>query len=141
MGLVHGRDRRADVQASTSKKWVYAFLDRNPQLAMRRPTGLDAVHARNFNPPENMYNMDEKGIQLGGGRKLDGTRYIFSQDQRNRVKTQGASLELVTTIECVAADGSNLKPCFVFTGKNVLHEGYFEEDGVHVWCLQDRPLR
>jgi hypothetical protein len=49
---------------------------------------------------------------------------------RNRVKTQGASLELVTTIECVAADGSNLKPCFVFTGKNVLHEGYFEEDGV-----------
>jgi transposase len=133
-----------------SKKWVYAFLDRNPQLAMRRPTGLDAVRARNFNPsvvsrhfhllgeflkkydipPENMYNMDEKGIQLGGGRKLDGTRYIFSQDQRNRVKTQGASLELVTTIECVAADGSNLKPCFVFTGKNVLHEGYFEEDGV-----------
>jgi hypothetical protein len=45
------------------------------------------------------------------------------------MKTQGASLELVMTIECVAADGSNLKPCFVFMGKDVLHEGYFEEDG------------
>jgi hypothetical protein len=43
--------------------------------------------------------------------------------------TQGASLELITTIKCVAVDGSNLKPCFVFNGKNVLHEGYFEEDG------------
>ena len=133
-----------------SKKWVYRFLDRNLQLVLRRPTGLDAVRAQNFNPavvschfhllgnflekydvpPENMYNMDEKGIQLGGGRKLDGTRYVFSRAQQNRVKTQGASLELVTTIECVAANGSNLKPCFVFTGKNVLHEGYFEEDGV-----------
>ena len=133
-----------------SKRWVYCFLERNPRLALRRPTGLDAVRARNFNPaivsqhfcllgdflqkydvpPENMYNMDEKGIQLGGGRKLDGTRYLFSRDQRNRMKTQSANLELVTTIECVAADGSSLKPCFVFTGKNVLHEGYFEVDDV-----------
>ena len=81
-------------------------------------------------PLENMYNMDEKGIQLSGGRKLDGTRYLFARDQQNRVRTQNANLELVTTIKCVAADGSSLKPCFVFTGKNVLHEGYFEEDGV-----------
>lgn len=57
-------------------------------------------------------------------------RYMFSQDQRNCIRTQSASLELITTIECVAADGSSLKPCFVFTGMNVLHEGYFEEDGM-----------
>ena len=75
-------------------------------------------------PPENMYNMDKKGIQLGGGRKLDGTRYMFSWGQQICVKRQGTSLELVTTIKCIAADGSNLKPCMVFTGKNVLHEGY-----------------
>ena len=81
-------------------------------------------------PPENMYNMGEKGIQLGGGRKLDGMWYLFLQGQWNRMKRQGTSLELVTTIECVAADGLNLKPCFVFNGKNVLHDGYFEEDGI-----------
>lgn len=77
-----------------------------------------------------MYNMDEKGIQLGGGRKLDGMWYLFLKDQWNCMKRPGTSLELVTTIECVAADSLNLKPCFVFTGKNILHEGYFEEDGV-----------
>ena len=124
-----------------SEHWVYGFLARNSRLVLKRLTGLDAVCARNFNPAvvsrhfqvlgdflekydvplENMYNMDEKGIQLGGGRKLDGTRYLFAWDQQNRVRTQNANLELVTTIECVAADGSSLKPCFVFTGKNVLH--------------------
>ena len=77
-----------------------------------------------------MYNMDKKGIQLGGGRKLDGTQYLFAWDQQNCVRTQNTNLELVTTIECVATDGSSLKPCFVFTGKNVLHKGYFEEDSV-----------
>lgn len=46
------------------------------------------------------------------------------------MKRQGTSLELVTTINCVAADGSKLQPCFVFAGKNVLHDGYFEEDSV-----------
>ena len=112
--------------------------------------GLDALHTCCFNPvvvsqhfellvdllnkfdipPENMYNMDEKGIQLGRGRKLDGTQYVFSQDQQNCMKTQGTSLELITTIECVTADGSNLKPCIVFNGKNVLHKGYFKEDGI-----------
>lgn len=131
-------------------KWVYGFLDWNSQLVLQCPTGLYAVHASNFNaavvswhfnlpgnflkknniPPENMYNMDEKGIQFGGGRKLDGMWYLFLKDQWNCMKRPGTSLELVTTIECVAADSLNLKPCFVFTGKNILHEGYFEEDGV-----------
>jgi len=144
------RTKKTGLKHLPSRNWVYGFLARKPQLVLRRPTGLDAVRARNFNavvvsrhfhllgdflkahdvPLENMYNMDEKGIQLGGGRKLDGTQYLFSKGQRNRMKTQGASLELVTTIECVAADGSSLKPCFVFTGKNVLHKGYFEEDGI-----------
>jgi hypothetical protein len=84
-----------------SRNWVYLFLEQNPQLVLRRPTGLDAVRASNFNPtvvrrhfcllgnflkkynvpPENMYNMDEKGIQLGRGRKLDSTQYMFSRDQ------------------------------------------------------------
>jgi hypothetical protein len=31
-------------------------------------------------PLENMYNMDEKGIQLGGGWQLDGTKYIYLKD-------------------------------------------------------------
>ena len=43
------------------------------------------------------------------------------------MKVQKSSLELVMVIECVAADGSILKPCLVFPRTTVLHEGYFEE--------------
>ena len=130
--------------------WIYNFLLRHPDLTLKRPTGLDGVRTRNFNPNvvgrhfqilsellkqfdvplENMYNMDEKGIQLGGGRKLDGTWYLYAKDQGICLKTQNSNLELVTTIECVAADGSNIKPSFVFSGKNTLHEEYFEEDRI-----------
>jgi hypothetical protein len=133
-----------------AKNWIYGFLERHPELDLKRPTGLDPKHAQNFNPTvvkrhfqllgdflsahdipwDNVYNMDEKGIQLGGGRKLDNTKYLYSREQRNRVKLQSPDLELVTTIECVAADGAILKPGFVFCGKHVLHDGYFEEDGI-----------
>ena len=74
--------------------------------------------------------MDEKGIQLGGGRKLDNTKFLYSRAQCNHVKLQNADLELVTTIECVGADRSILKPGFVFCGKHVLYDGYFEEEGI-----------
>jgi hypothetical protein len=135
-----------------SKNWIYYFLARHPELELKRPTGLDPKRAQSFNravvkrhfnllgdfltkhdiPWENVYNMDEKGIQLGGGRKLDNTRYFYSRNQRNRVKLQSADLELVTTIECAAADGFILKPGFVFCGKHTLHDGYFdsEEEGI-----------
>ena len=33
-----------------SERWVYGFLARNSRLVLKRPTGLDAVRARNFNP-------------------------------------------------------------------------------------------
>jgi hypothetical protein len=131
-------------------KWVYSLIERRQDLKLKRPTGLDPLRAQCFNPNsvnghfqllgdllrdkgipwENVYNMDEKGLQLGGGRKLDGTRYLYSSEQRVCVKTQKASLELVTAIECVAADGAILDPCLVFPGTSVLHEGYFEEEGV-----------
>ena len=133
-----------------ARNWIYAFLARNPELQLKRPTGLDPKRAQNFNrtvvkrhfqllgdfldthniPWENVYNMDEKGIQLGGGRKLDNTRYLYSREQRNHVKLQSPDLELVTTIECIGADGSILKPGFVFCGKQVLHDEYFDEEGV-----------
>ena len=77
-----------------------------------------------------MYNMDEKGIQLGGGWQLDETRY-YVKDQSICLKTQNANLKLVTTIECVAVNGSNIKPAFVlFEWQNTQYEEYFEEEGI-----------
>ena len=132
-----------------ARNWIYSFLAQNPHLDLKRPTGLDPKCAQCFNRSivehhfqllgdflkehkiawENVYNMDEKGIQLGGGRKLD-TKYLYSWDQCNCVKLQSAELEHVLTIECMGADGSILKPGFVSCGKHVLHDEYFEEDGI-----------
>src|SRR6266481_1865426 len=68
----------------------------------KREHGLDPKHVQSFNkhavkghleflksliiekqiPLENIYNEDEKGIQLGGGRKNLPLQYIFSSNNR-----------------------------------------------------------
>ena len=137
-------------QCLPDRKWVYAFMARHPDLKLKQPTGLDPTCPQCFNPAvvkghfellsgflqdnnipwENVYNMDEKGLQLGGGRRLDGSQYLYSSEQHICVKVQKGSLELITAIKCIATDGSILKPCLMFPRMTVLHEGYFEEDGV-----------
>jgi hypothetical protein len=148
--VLQEKRRQTGIQHLPARNWVYDFLARNAELKLKRPSGLDPKRAQNFNPTvvkrhfellreflnahdipwENVYNMDEKGIQLGGGRKLDSTKFLYNRGQRNHVKLQSADLELVTTIECIGADGSLLMPGFVFCGKQVLHDEYFEDEGV-----------
>ncbi|SJL15554.1 uncharacterized protein ARMOST_19055 [Armillaria ostoyae] len=80
---------RSIPDSSPSKSWIQRFLDRHPELKLGHGSGLDPKHAKAFNylmvqshfmllkehmethniPWENIYNMDEKGIQLGGGRR------------------------------------------------------------------------
>jgi hypothetical protein len=73
-----------------SQNWIYLYKKCWPQLSYSRPGGLDPKWAQNFNPsnvvgfykllkavydvypnflPQHIWNMDEKGLQLGGGRK------------------------------------------------------------------------
>lgn len=89
---------------SPGDKWIAQFLCHHPDCKLRCPSGLDSKHAKTFNyatvkkhfelldvilkknsiPWENVYNMDEKGIQIRGGRKQNGWKNIFScQDHRN----------------------------------------------------------
>ncbi|KAF8150854.1 hypothetical protein B0H34DRAFT_665961, partial [Crassisporium funariophilum] len=70
-------------------------------------------------PWENIYNMDEKGLQLGGGRKGDGQKYFYSCEDWGNYKIRSAELELVTVIESCCADGTAFMPGFVFAGKSV----------------------
>ncbi|KIL61811.1 hypothetical protein M378DRAFT_82050, partial [Amanita muscaria Koide BX008] len=120
-------------------------------IKLSRPTGLNPKRAQNFNyttvqhhftllgkflesngiPWENVYNMDEKGIQLGGGRKGDNTKYLYSRSQKARVRMSSGNLELVTVIECVCADGSNIRPGFVFAGTK-MHQEWFDEENILV---------
>jgi hypothetical protein len=148
--LLQERMKKEGKKLLPSRNWVNKFLSWHPDIMLKRLTGVDAQCARSFNPVviarhfqlladtmkkvdapwENVYNMDKKGIQVGRGRKLDNTKFLYTEGQCVCMKVQNANLELITAIECVAVDGSNLKPGFIFSGKNVLHEGYFEEDSM-----------
>jgi hypothetical protein len=49
-------------------------------------------------PPEHNWNINEKGNQMGGGRKGDGTKYIFWIEDKERYCMHSHNLELITTI-------------------------------------------
>ena len=113
--------------------WVSRFCTCHPELKARWTSGLEKCRAGALNPAtvvdfyemlgdimkeynipeENIYNMDEKGVQLGvGGRVLA----LVDQDQKSVKHVEDGNRELVTIIECVAADGSSIWLSVVFKG-------------------------
>ncbi|CAK5284738.1 unnamed protein product, partial [Mycena citricolor] len=83
-------------------------------------------------PVENIYNMDEKGCQRGGGKKSARVKYFYSRRQRAKYRHRSANLELITILEAVCADGSTLKPGFVFPGVEHCPEWFNENQNIHV---------
>jgi hypothetical protein len=71
--------------------------------------------------------MDEKGCQRGGGKKTSRRKYLYSRRQRAKYKHRSANLELITIIEAICADGTELKPGFVFPGTSFCPE-WFDSD-------------
>jgi len=129
------------------KNWVYRFLQRHPELKLGKPSGLDPKRAQAFNEaivrehykeleralypglkPSNLYNMDEKGCQRGGGRRIRNQKFITHSGKQVQYRIQSANLELITIIECVAADGTHIKPGFVFPQKRTS----LEKDWINV---------
>jgi hypothetical protein len=116
-------------------KWHQWFEKRHPKLASSKPSSLDPKRAKNFNranithyfdliqqglvkyptlPPEHIWNMDEKGIQLGGGRKQSTKYYrLQSLKQSKFYCIRSDNLELVTIIECISAAGDFVPPTFI----------------------------
>lgn len=125
-------------------RWIYSFLSRWPEIKLGRPSGLDPKRGQAFNRPvvgrhfnlllqmvrkhgipvENIYNMDEKGCQRGGGRKQSGRKYFVPRSRHPRYRQRSANLELITIIECVCADGTSFFPGFVFPGKEFSPEWF-----------------
>lgn len=123
------------VQEDVSVNWAWSFRKRHPDLKARWTTGLEACRAQCLNRVliaeyfdileeilikydiscENVYNMDEKGIQMGiGGR----TMVLVDHDQKGAVyHIEDGNRELVTVIETICADGSSLHPSVIFKGK------------------------
>jgi len=63
---------------------------------------------------EDIYNMDEKGIQLGSSARV---KTLVDRTQQNINRVEDGNRELVTVIETVCADGSALQACVVFKGE------------------------
>ena len=128
--------------------WVRHFLSRHPEIVLGKPLGLDPKRAQAFNkptvkrhfqlleaiikkhgiPPENLYNMDEKGVQCGGGRKAQAQKYVVPRSKRPKYKLRSANLELITIVDCVAADGGYLSPGIIFEGKQQYERAWFDVD-------------
>lgn len=115
--------------------WATRFLSHHPDLKVHYITSLEKCHANNVNPTTickffemykevidefkieewNIYNMDEKGIQLGVGKKIV---VIVDHDQKMAYNIENGDREIVTMIECISADGTALPPLAIFQGKH-----------------------
>jgi hypothetical protein len=114
--------------------WPKWFCKRHPDLKMKKTTGLEKAHTKALNQfavdeffdmltevikeynilPGNLYNMDEKGIQLGIGVRITA---MIDQDQKTVYSIEDGNRELVTVIETICADGSILHPSVIFQGQ------------------------
>jgi hypothetical protein len=114
--------------------WPRRFCKRHPDLKMKKMTGLEKAHAKALNQfavneffdmlmevmkeydilPENLYNMDEKGIQLGIGARVTA---MVDRDQKTVYSIGDGNQELVTVIETICANRSVLHPSIIFQGQ------------------------
>jgi hypothetical protein len=121
-------------QHTIGGSWPKRFLKRHPDLRMKKTVGLEKARAKGLNQtvvheffdmladvineysilPENLYNMDEKGIQLGIGARITA---MIDRDQKTAYSIEDGNRELVTIIEAICADGSVLHPSVIFQGQ------------------------
>src|SRR5204862_2710986 len=115
------RDRVADlIGKPVGESWVDRFKKRHPDLKIKWTTSLEKCHAECLNPtlvnefydlleevicaynitPENIYNMDEKGIQLGVGKKVAA---FVDRDQKDLYSVEDGNRKLVTIIKAISA--------------------------------------
>jgi len=122
------------IDQPVSEAWTRKFRARHKDLKARWTTGLEACRAKALNRTQvsefydilrgliteygikmrDIYNMDEKGIQLGVGKH---TLVLVDRDQKTVHQVEDGNRELVTVIECICADGSFLPPSVIYKGK------------------------
>ena len=157
LAILKAKSQRNVDEKYPSKSWIWRFMKRHmPHLKMSWGSGLNPKCAKAFNysmvqahfmlfkdtinknniPWKNIYNMDEKGVQMGGGWKGTCTKYFFSRDDKMQYKLQSDKLQLVTIIDCICADGTaDIGPSFVFP-ESMKHQEWFEEPGItYLWVF------
>jgi hypothetical protein len=117
------------------KNWLSQYKIHWPDLCNLKPSSLDPKWAQNFNPsnvagfykllkaiydvypnlpPQHIWNMDEKGLQLGGGcKQLKKKFHLKSLKHSKFYQICSDNLELVTIIECILPAGLSIHPTFI----------------------------
>ncbi|KAF7367161.1 DDE-domain-containing protein [Mycena sanguinolenta] len=110
---------------TVGKSWPERFKARHPDLKVKWTTSLEECRAHALNPVvvnqyftllketidqydiqfKNIYNMDEKGIQLGVGDRI---KALVDRDQKTVQQIHNGNRDLVTIIECICADGTSV---------------------------------
>ncbi|KAK0367669.1 transposase [Colletotrichum limetticola] len=122
------------------KRWIDAFLRRNPSIKVQRSRTIDSRRLngattdvikswfRLLDIPEisdvkqaNRYNMDETGILEGKG--FNGLVLGMAETTAVRKKEPG-SRAWVSIIECISADGRAIKPLVIYKGKSVQQQWF-----------------
>ncbi|KAG2073347.1 hypothetical protein BDR04DRAFT_1185163 [Suillus decipiens] len=110
---LHHRELRAQlfeiVNVYPGKSWVRRFISRHVDITVAKSRGLGPKCAQNFNqstitgyfdmrkalddkhgeiPLERTWNVDGKWCQMGGGRKGDNSKFIFSKSNRKPYRIQ-----------------------------------------------------
>lgn len=143
----------ADPGVKITMTWCRRFLHRyRRRLKYKYAYELDPKRASGFNRPtvetyfsmvkkliedygipiKHIYNMDEKGLQIGGGRSTSRRKHIFGLLQKAQYKLKHDCLELMTIIECICADGFAMKPTFVHQPGDV---GFWWENKEIGWSV------
>jgi Tc5 transposase DNA-binding domain/helix-turn-helix, Psq domain len=126
------------------KNWLHRFKHRHPEMKSVWSTTIDAARAKQVNmavvqdfydlllgelvegniPPQNIFNMDEKGIVCGQHERV---KVWVDRTQTNTVLIGEKERDLTTVIECVSADGGSISPMIIFKGVRQSKE----------WCVED----
>ena len=121
------------VQRMPSHRWVRRFLSGRPNILAAHGRPLDPKRVKCFNRAavygffdhlekvvsdyniqiQNVYNFDEKGIQLGGGCKGMQRQYLWHPLEKFKYVRKSDSLVLITVIEAASADGVAVPPAFI----------------------------
>lgn len=97
--------------APLDPKRAHAFTEEVAQDNLKKLQ--DIIEEGNI-APKNIYNMDEKPLTLGGGRKRSGKKHAFAVEQKSTYRIQSDNLKMATVIETICADGTApIPPGFV----------------------------
>ena len=117
------------------KDWVRRFLNRHPDLRLKRARCIDAARVTEVSlekvtewfetvkqviqdykiETKNIYNMDETGFSIGSTQ----AGYVIVDDTvQSQFQAQPGRQEWVTILECICGDGSVVAPLVIFKGEN-----------------------